>query len=61
LIQVVYSIFIQGSESINPKELSELHEYYKRLVLYEFSLNKRDENFIKEANEVFIIYLQYTK
>lgn len=37
---------------IDPEPIQELNEYYKRVVLYEMSLNHRDEAYIRRVNDV---------
>lgn len=47
-----FFLSLPGLELIESEALSEIHEYYKRVLLYEFSLNNRDQKFLEEANEV---------
>ena len=36
----------------NPDVVTSLNEYYSRALMYEFSLNNRDMNYINEVSKV---------
>ena len=45
---------LTGSFYENPDLFQLLNDYYKRAVLYEFDINKRDDSFLERWNKVSV-------